>query len=152
MENLKFIKKLSQKEFKELVLKFFQEETEINKFEALSVKKVKNNIYIYFEGTLFKRKVAFNDFYAEYKLFAGIILPTQPQNKSQIVRDYLYTKFGEEYLNALKIRLEEDKNKKVEEFKNNLEEENKKSINNLAKQENKKSKDIYEKILDKFKI
>lgn len=132
-----FIERLGKEKFEKLVLKFFQQKgAEIKKFDELYI--VEHNEYgviISSKSKLpFIRRIEFNDFYAKYDIAGGFALPTHAKDKSQILRDYLYKKFGEKYLNALKTRLEEDKNKKLEEFKNLIEEENKKSIEELTKE------------------
>ena len=126
-----FIEKLSKEEFEELALKFFQEKgakvKKINKLQVV-LGDDKNTIIIRSKN----RFVELNDFCAEYGQ-SGLVIFAPNEFKSQIIRDYLYLKFGEEYLTALKKYLEHDKTEKVEKLKNELEEKNKKSIAELVK-------------------
>jgi len=93
-----FIDRLSKKEFEDLVLKFFkQKDDEINSFNHLHiVQKTEKKIIIASNATFPNgKRLVFNDFYAEYTLYGQYSNVTSVINKSDIIRDYLFIKFGE---------------------------------------------------------
>jgi len=54
-------------------------------------------------------------------------------NKDLLWQQFMYSKFGEEYLTALKMHLENEKAKKLEKVNKEIEEENNKTIKEIIK-------------------
>ena len=134
-----FLERLNKEEFNELITKFIKNKRgKAIKIDILPLSRIieddkDNTILINSKRSIpYTQFLSLNDFNAEYCI-TGVFSPPIKEDKSQNLRDYLYVKFGEEYLTALKKYLEHDKTEKVERLKNKLEEENRKVIEELTK-------------------
>lgn len=105
-------------------------------------KELDNNLIITFNTINFQSCGWVNDYFLDEIPFALIIndfsfdsLPFHliGGNKSLEWFQYMYSKFGEEYLTALKTHLENEKNKELEKINKTIEDKNKEIINELTK-------------------